>query len=156
MRVGIPREIHPHERRVAATPETVQKIIKLGLEVVVQAGAGEAADLSDAAFAEAGASIAPDATALWAQADLVLKVRPPTTLSGGGHEADLLKTGAMLIGFIWPAQHKELVARLATRKGTVLAMDAIPRITRAQRMDALSAMANVAGYRVVCTVTIFE
>ncbi len=150
MKVGIPREIHPNERRVAATPETVQKIIKLGLEVVVQAGAGEHADLSDAAYAEAGATIAPDAAALWGQADLVLKVRPPTALPGGkGHEADLLKLGATLIGFIWPAQNKDLVERLAARKATVLAMDAIPRITRAQRMDALSAMANIAGYRAV-------
>ena len=150
MKVGIPREIHPNERRVAATPETVQKIIKLGLEVVVQAGAGEHADLSDATYAEAGATIAPDAAALWGQADLVLKVRPPTALPGGkGHEADLLKPGAMLIGFIWPAQNKALVEKLATRKATVLAMDAIPRITRAQRMDALSAMANIAGYRAV-------
>ena len=150
MKVGIPREIHPHERRVAATPETVQKIIKLGLDVIVQAGAGEQADLSDAAFAEAGALVVPDAATLWSEADLVLKVRPPTSLPGGkGHEADLLKSGAILIGFIWPAQNKELVERLAARKATVLAMDAIPRITRAQRMDALSAMANIAGYRAV-------
>ena len=158
MKVGIPREIQSQERRVAATPETVQKIIKLGLDVVVQAGAGEAADLSDAAYAEAGATIAPDAASLWGQADLILKVRPPQALPGTGasgsgasptHEADLLKPGAMLIGFIWPAQNKALVDRLATRKATVLAMDAIPRITRAQRMDALSAMANIAGYRAV-------
>jgi NAD(P) transhydrogenase subunit alpha len=150
MKVGIPREIHPHERRVAATPETVQKIIKLGLDVIVQAGAGEQADLSDAAFAEAGALVVPDAATLWSEADLVLKVRPPTSLPGGKeHEADLLKSGAILIGFIWPAQNKELVERLAARKATVLAMDAIPRITRAQRMDALSAMANIAGYRAV-------
>src|SRR5262245_17051469 len=103
MKVGIPREIQSQERRVAATPETVQKIIKLGLDVVVQAGAGEAADLSDAAYAEAGATIAPDATSLWAQADLILKVRPPQALPGTGtssgsgagptHEADLLKPG---------------------------------------------------------------
>jgi NAD(P) transhydrogenase subunit alpha len=150
MKVGIPREIHPNERRVAATPETVQKIIKLGLDVVVQAGAGELADLSDAAYAEAGATIAPDASALWGQADLVLKVRPPGPLPGGkGHEADLLKPSATLIGFVWPAQNKDLVEKLAARKATVLAMDAIPRITRAQRMDALSAMANIAGYRAV-------
>jgi H+-translocating NAD(P) transhydrogenase subunit alpha len=150
MKVGIPREIHPHERRVAATPETVQKIIKLGLDVIVQAGAGEQADLSDAAYAEAGALIVPDAATLWNEAELVLKVRPPTTLPDGkGHEAELLRPGAMLISFIWPAQNKELVERLAARKATVLAMDAIPRITRAQRMDALSAMANIAGYRAV-------
>jgi NAD(P) transhydrogenase subunit alpha len=155
MKVGIPREIQSHERRVAATPETVQKIIKLGLDVVVQAGAGEAADLSDAAYAEAGATIAPDAATLWGQADLILKVRPPAPIPGAsaganaGHEADLLKMGGMLIGFVWPAQNKALVERLAARKATVLAMDAIPRITRAQRMDALSAMANIAGYRAV-------
>jgi NAD(P) transhydrogenase subunit alpha len=155
MKVGIPREIQSHERRVAATPETVQKIIKLGLDVVVQAGAGEAADLSDAAYAEAGATIAPDAATLWGQADLILKVRPPGPIpdasagANAGHEADLLKMGGMLIGFVWPAQNKALVERLAARKATVLAMDAIPRITRAQRMDALSAMANIAGYRAV-------
>ena len=150
MKVGIPREIYPHERRVAATPETVQKIIKLGLEVVVQAGAGEHADLSDAAYAEAGATIAADAPALWGQSDVVLKVRPPTSVPGGKmHECDLMKEGALLVGFIWPAQNKELIERMATRKATVMAMDAIPRITRAQRMDALSAMANIAGYRAV-------
>jgi NAD(P) transhydrogenase subunit alpha len=150
MKVGVPKEIYPHERRVAATPETVQKIIKLGLEVTVQAGAGDAADFSDATYAEAGATIVADAVKLWAEADLVLKVRQPTAVPGGAtHEADLMKSGARLISFIWPAQHKELIERLAARKATVLAMDAIPRITRAQRMDALSAMANVAGYRAV-------
>jgi NAD(P) transhydrogenase subunit alpha len=150
MKVGIPKEIYPHERRVAATPDTVQKIRKLGLEVLVQAGAGDPSDLSDATYAEAGAKIVPDAASLWAQADLVLKVRQPTFLPGSTrHEADLLKERGALISFIWPAQYKELVERLAARKATVIAMDAIPRITRAQRMDALSAMANVAGYRAV-------
>jgi NAD(P) transhydrogenase subunit alpha len=150
MKVGVPAEIYPHERRVAATPDTVQKIRKLGLEVVVQAGAGEAAHFSDGAYAEAGAAIVPDATALWGQADLVLKVRQPTFIPGGSkHEADLMKEGAVIIGFFWPGQNAELIKRLALRKATVLAMDAIPRITRAQRMDALSAMANIAGYRAV-------
>jgi NAD(P) transhydrogenase subunit alpha len=150
MKVGIPKETYPHERRVAATPETVQKIIKLGLEVIVQAGAGDTADLSDATYAEAGAHIVADAAALWGQADLILKVRQPIALPGGAkHEADLMKEGARLISFIWPAQNKALIERLAARKATVLAMDAIPRITRAQRMDALSAMANIAGYRAV-------
>jgi NAD(P) transhydrogenase subunit alpha len=149
MKVGIPKEIYPQERRVAATPETVQKIKKLGLEVMVQAGAGDTSDFPDATYVEAGATIVPDAAALWADADLVLKVRQPVALPGGGHEADLLKEGATLISFIWPAQNKDLVERLAARKATVMAMDAIPRITRAQRMDALSAMANIAGYRAV-------
>jgi NAD(P) transhydrogenase subunit alpha len=158
MKVGIPKEIYPYERRVAASPETVQKILKLGLEVVVEAGAGDASDFSDGAYVEAGATIAADAPALWGQSEIVLKVRPPTFLpaSAGaaagapaGHEAALLKEGATLISFIWPAQNKDLVERLAARKATVLAMDAMPRITRAQRMDALSAMANIAGYRAV-------
>ncbi|HEX3696848.1 MAG TPA: Re/Si-specific NAD(P)(+) transhydrogenase subunit alpha [Polyangia bacterium] len=150
MKVGVPAEIYPYERRVAATPDTVQKIRKLGLDVVVQAGAGDAAQFSDGAYAEAGATIVPDAAKLWADADIVLKVRQPTFIPGGNkHEADLVKEGAIIIGFFWPAQNPELIKHLAARKATVLAMDAIPRITRAQRMDALSAMANIAGYRAV-------
>src|SRR5947208_4115161 len=119
MKVGIPKEIYPHERRVAATPETVQKIRKLGLDVVVEAGAGDASNYTDGTYVEAGATIAPDAEKLWAQADIVLKVRPPMQRPGGAHEADLLKEGAALIGFIWPAQNKPLVGRLALRKATV-------------------------------------
>ncbi|HVV51955.1 MAG TPA: Re/Si-specific NAD(P)(+) transhydrogenase subunit alpha, partial [Polyangia bacterium] len=141
-------EIYPHEARVAAVPETVHKIRKLGFEVVVEAGAGDAATFADAVYIEAGATIAPSAEAVYAEADVVLKVRQPIA-TGGKHEADLLKEGATLISFVWPAQNKELLERLAARKVTVLAMDAVPRITRAQRMDALSAMANIAGYRAV-------
>jgi NAD(P) transhydrogenase subunit alpha len=149
MKVGIPKEIYPQERRVAATPDTVQKIIKLGYEVVVEAGAGLASAFADANYIEAGARVLPNAAAVLGEADVVLKVRQPIALPGGGHEADLIKPGATLISFIWPAQNKELLDRLAARKLTVLAMDAMPRITRAQRMDALSAMANIAGYRAV-------
>jgi NAD(P) transhydrogenase subunit alpha len=149
MKVGIPKEIYPYERRVAAVPETVHKIRKLGYEVVVEAGAGDAAAVTDGTYAEAGASIAASAAELYAAADIVLKVRQPIATAGGVHEADLMKEGATLISFIWPAQHKELLERLAARKLTVLAMDAIPRISRAQKMDALSAMANIAGYRAV-------
>jgi NAD(P) transhydrogenase subunit alpha len=150
MKVGIPKEIYPNELRVAATPETVQKIRKLGVEVIVEAGAGDASNFADGTYTEAGATIVPDANVLWAQADVVLKVRQPIFRPGSDvHEADLLKEGATLISFIWPAQNKELIERLAARKATVLAMDAVPRITRAQRMDALSAMANIAGYRAV-------
>jgi alanine dehydrogenase len=131
MKVGIPKEIYPHERRVAAVPETVHKIRKLGYEVLVEAGAGDAAAFADGTYAEAGASVVPDAVALYAAADIVLKVRQPIATAGGAHEADLLKEGATLISFIWPAQNKELIDRLAARKVTVLAMDAMPRITRA-------------------------
>jgi len=150
VRVGIPKELSPGEKRVAATPATVKRLIKQGHAVFVQAGAGEGASLTDAAFAEAGATVVPTAEALYAEAELVLKVRPPTFLpESEKHEADLMREGAALVGFIWPAQHKELVERLGQRKLTVLAMDAVPRITRAQKMDALSAMANLAGYRAV-------
>jgi H+-translocating NAD(P) transhydrogenase subunit alpha len=148
MKVGIPKEIYPHELRVAATPDTVEKMVKLGLEVVVETGAGEPADFADAAYVEAGARIL-DATAVYAEADIVLKVRQPTARPGGGNEADLFKSGATLVSFIWPAQNKPLVDRLASHKLTVFAMDAVPRITRAQKLDALSAMANIAGYRAV-------
>jgi H+-translocating NAD(P) transhydrogenase subunit alpha len=149
MKVGIPKEIYPHESRVAAVPETVHKIRKLGFDVVVEAGAGDAATFADSTYVEAGATIAPTADALYAEADVVLKVRQPIGLGDGKHEVDRLKEGSTLISFIWPAQNKELLDRLAARKVTVLAMDAVPRITRAQRMDALSAMANIAGYRAV-------
>jgi NAD(P) transhydrogenase subunit alpha len=129
---------------------TVARMRKLGLDVVVQAGAGEASDYGDGAYLETGASVAPDAASLWAQADLVLKVRPPEAVPESDvHEADLLKEGAALIGLVWPGQNTSLVERLSRRRATVLAMDAVPRITRAQRMDALSAMANIVGYRSV-------
>ena len=144
MKVGIPKEIYPRERRVAATPETIEKLRKLGLEALVETGAGDAAGFTDSIYADAGARVVPDAATLFAEADLILKVRPPEP-----REVDALKLGAVLIGFIWPAQNKDLLQRLGNRRATVLAMDAVPRITRAQRMDALSAMANIAGYRAV-------
>ncbi|HEY1694513.1 MAG TPA: Re/Si-specific NAD(P)(+) transhydrogenase subunit alpha [Polyangiaceae bacterium] len=149
MRIGIPKEICPGEKRVAATPMTVARMRKLGLEVMVQAGAGEAADYADGTYIETGAVIVPDAATLWKDADLILKVRPPQPIgeAEGPHEADLLKEGGALIGFVWPGQNPSLVERMAKRKATVLAMDAVPRITRAQKMDALSAMANIVGYR---------
>jgi NAD(P) transhydrogenase subunit alpha len=149
MRVGIPREIHPGERRVAATPQTVLRLQKMGFSVAVQSGAGAEAGFSDAAYAEAGATLIPDVRALWAESDIVLKVRAPEESPGLGHEADLLREGGCLIGFVWPAQNDALLARLKARRASVLAMDCIPRITRAQKMDALSSMANIAGYRAV-------
>lgn len=148
--IGIPKEVHPGEKRVAAVPATVVKMRKLGMEVLVEAGAGEGASFLDAAYVEAGARIVPTAKDLYAQANFILKVRGPMPLpDGDGHEADLLAPGAKLVSFLWPAQHPELLARLAQRKATVLAVDMVPRITRAQKLDALSAMANIAGYKAV-------
>jgi NAD(P) transhydrogenase subunit alpha len=149
MKVGIPKEVAPGEKRVAATPMTVSKIAKLGLEIIVQAGAGEGAESLDADYMGVGATIAPDAETLYREADLVLKVRPPQILPSGRHEADLLKEGGRLIGFIWPGQSPTLIEMLAARGATVLAMDAMPRISRAQNMDALSVFANIVGYRAV-------
>lgn len=118
--------------------------------VSVQAGAGLAMGLADSAYAEAGATIVNDVRALWAQAGIILKVRPPEEQPDlGVHEATLIPEGALLISFIWPAQNKDLLDRLGARRASVLAMDCVPRITRAQKMDALSAMANIAGYRAV-------
>jgi H+-translocating NAD(P) transhydrogenase subunit alpha len=148
LKVGIPKEIHAKEKRVAATPDTVQKIKKLGVDVLVEAGAGEGAHFQDGAYAEAGASIV-SSDALWTEADIVLKVRTPELRADGRHEADLLKEGGCLISFIWPAINKSVVEMLAARKATVLGMDCVPRITRAQKMDALSATANAIGYRAV-------
>jgi H+-translocating NAD(P) transhydrogenase subunit alpha len=148
--VGIPKEIHPGERRVAATPQTVIKLVKLGFQVSVEANAGHGINASNAEYREAGAQIIDDTRQLWSASDIVIKVRPPEhheTL--GVHEADLLKNGGALIGFVWPAQNRELLDRLAARHATVFGMDAVPRITRAQKMDTLSAMANIAGYRAV-------
>jgi NAD(P) transhydrogenase subunit alpha len=150
MKLGIPRETFAGEARVAATPSTVGRLRALGLEVQVQAGAGADAGFSDAAYQEAGAQLVPTAAELLGSSDIVLKVRPPGVLAEAGtHETDLLKEGACLVSFVWPAQNKDLLERLGARKITVLAMDCVPRISRAQKMDALSAMANVAGYRAV-------
>ena len=149
-KIGIPKEINAGEKRVSATPETVIKLKKLGYDVAVESGAGEGINVADAEYQEAGAEIIPDTNDLWGAADIVLKVRPPETNENlHVHEADLLKKGATLIGFIWPGQHKDVIERMAKRKATVFAMDSIPRITRAQKMDTLSAMANIAGYRAV-------
>jgi NAD(P) transhydrogenase subunit alpha len=148
MRVGIPREIGLGERRVAATPETTKRLLKLGFEVIVERGAGELASFQDTDFEASGASITDDVAEVWSS-DVVLKVRPPEANADGTHEADLLREGSVLVSFVWPAKNPELLARLSARKATVLAMDLIPRITRAQKMDALSSMANIAGYRAV-------
>jgi len=150
MKIAVPKEIRPGERRVAITPEAVAKLIKLGFEVLVESGAGDGAAFDNPLYVQAGARIVEGTRELWAEADLVLKVNPPEQHPKlGMHEADLMSEGKVLISFIWPAKADELIARLAAEKATVLAMDQVPRITRAQKMDALSSMANIAGYRAV-------
>jgi NAD(P) transhydrogenase subunit alpha len=149
-RLGIPREVFPGEQRVAATPETAKKLQKLGFEVLVEAGAGVAASFTDAAYEAAGCQVIADPQSLWDQADIILKVRPPREHPHlHRSETELLRGGQTLVSFIWPAQNSDLVQQLASRQATVMAMDAVPRITRAQKMDALSSMANIAGYRAV-------
>ncbi|SOZ17968.1 pyridine nucleotide transhydrogenase (proton pump), alpha subunit [Cupriavidus taiwanensis] len=149
MTIGVPREVHPGERRVAATPDSVKELLKLGYQVVVETGAGLEASFSDDDYRAAGAAIV-DAASLWASVDVVVKVRPPQVHpSLGVEEAALLKKHATLVGFVWPAQQMAMLERLAQRGATVLAMDCVPRISRAQKLDALSSMANMAGYRAV-------
>jgi NAD(P) transhydrogenase subunit alpha len=150
LKLGVPKEIHSGERRVAVVPRMAAKLAKLGFDVMVESGAGNLAAFTDQAYEEAGARIVADPVKVWGEADVVLKVREPEMNRAlDRHEADLLKEGARLISFVWPAQNKELLERLVRRKATVLAMDAVPRISRAQKLDALSAMANIAGYRAV-------
>ena len=150
MKIGIPKEVHAGEKRVAATPETVGQLAKLGYTVAIEAGAGEGAQFADDAYRKAGAEIVAEPRALWGQADIVLKVRAPEPHPRlGVNETELLREGCTLLSFIWPAQNPDLLERLKARRVTVIAMDAVPRISRAQKLDALSSMANIAGYRAV-------
>jgi NAD(P) transhydrogenase subunit alpha len=142
MIIGIPRESLPGETRVAATPQTVGQLLKLGYQVVVESGAGAASSFSDEAFTDAGATIGAGEE-VWS-ADVVFKVNAPDSV-----EIKALRDGATLIGLISPALKPELVEELSSRPITVLAMDAVPRISRAQSLDVLSSMANIAGYRAV-------
>jgi len=145
VRIGVPRETAVGEKRVATVPEVVAKLVKLGFAVSVESGAGEAANFSDDDYRAAGADVVGSAAELWAAADIVFKVRPPTS-----DEVALLREGGMLIGFVWPAQNPELMQQLAARRATVLAIDSLPRqLSRAQKMDALTSMAGVSGYRAV-------
>lgn len=142
MRIGIPKESLPGETRVACTPATVTQLQKLGFEVVVERGAGLAASLDNAAYEAAGA-VAADAAEVWA-CPLIYKVNAPSE-----NEAGRLNAGQTLVSFLWPAQNPELVQKLTDKKVNVLAMDMVPRISRAQALDALSSMANISGYRAV-------
>ncbi len=143
--IGVPKETAAGEKRVATVPEVVEKLIKLGFKVMVQSGAGDAANCGDDSYRAAGAEIADTAEKMWAASDIVFKVRGPTT-----EEVGLMHEGQTLISFIWPAQNPELMQSLAARKVTVLAIDSLPRmLSRAQKMDALTSMASISGYRAV-------
>lgn len=150
MKIGVPKEIHEGEKRVATTPDAAEKIIKLGFEINIESGAGVAADISDEAYQEVGVKIVSNAETLWKNSDIIMKVRAPEKHPELAiDEVELIREGQYLISYIWPAQNAELMQRLAKKKATVLAMDSIPRMSRAQKMDALSSMANIAGYRAV-------
>ncbi|XMR36403.1 hypothetical protein ACLK12_08730 [Escherichia coli] len=142
MRIGIPRERLTNETRVAATPKTVEQLLKLGFTVAVESGAGQLASFDDKAFVQAGAEIV-EGNSVW-QSEIILKVNAPLD-----DEIALLNPGTTLVSFIWPAQNPELMQKLAERNVTVMAMDMVPRISRAQSLDALSSMANIGGYRAV-------
>ena len=144
MKIGVPKEIFEGENRVAMTPDSALQLQKLGHECLIEAGAGAKAGFSDAAYEAAGVKVVKTAAALFKEADLVAKVRPPSDT-----ETKRLRKDQTLISFFYPAQNKELL-ELANKQGaTVIAMDMVPRISRAQKMDALSSMANIAGYRAV-------
>jgi H+-translocating NAD(P) transhydrogenase subunit alpha len=145
MLIGVPRETAPGEKRVATVPDVVHKLVKLGFSVAVESGAGDAANFADETYRAAGAQVVGSAAELWATSDIVFKVRPPTP-----QEVASMREGGTLIGFVWPAQNPELMKALAARRATVLAIDSLPRqLSRAQKMDALTSMAGVSGYRAV-------
>lgn len=147
MKIGVAKEIDMGERRVALIPDTVSRLVKQGLEVWVEAGAGEQAFFADAAYEAAGATIVADTARLWGEADVLLKVSPPREREDGRHEADLLREGATLIGFLDPLGNPGVIKRLADRKVTAFSIELIPRTSRAQSMDALSSQAGLAGYK---------
>lgn len=148
MQIGVPKEILAGETRVAATPKTVEQLLKLGFTVSVESGAGVLASFDDSAFEAAGASVV-SLEDVW-KSEVILKVNAPQINAGTGvDEIELIQDGASLVSFIWPAQNEELLKKLSTKNINVMAMDSVPRISRAQALDALSSMANIAGYRAV-------
>ena len=144
MKVGIPKELLENELRVAATPKTVGRLKKQGFEVLIEKGAGERSNFSDKDYQDAGAEIIDSAQALYASAQVVLKVQPFSE-----NEIELLKEGTVTLSYLWPAQNPDLLKKLAEKKVNAISMDAVPRISRAQKLDVLSSMANIAGYRAV-------
>ncbi|WP_119460306.1 Re/Si-specific NAD(P)(+) transhydrogenase subunit alpha [Rhodospirillaceae bacterium SYSU D60014] len=150
MKIGIAKERRQNERRVAASPDTVKKLVGLGAEVTIETGAGYSASFTDEAFTAAGAQIAESAQAALGEANIVLKVqRPLTAAEGGTDELALLKRGAVLVGILSPYAAKDQVAAYAEHGVDAFAMELMPRITRAQSMDVLSSQANLAGYKAV-------
>ena len=144
MKIGVPKENFPGECRVATTPDVAAQLQKLGFEVVVESGAGAKSSFSDDAYRDAGCEVLDAAADVWSGSDIVMKVRAPDD-----EESGRLKAGQTLISFLWPAQNPELLKTLTDSGATAMAMDSVPRISRAQKMDALSSMANIAGYRAV-------
>lgn len=149
MRIAVAKEIEVGERRVALVPDIVARLVKQGLEVAVEAGAGERSFFSDAAYEAAGAKIIADPGTLWGEADILLKVGVPQEREDGRSEVDLLREGAVLIAFLNPLGQPAVAQRLAERQVTAFAIEMIPRTTRAQSMDALSSQASIAGYKAV-------
>ncbi len=150
MKLAVPRECRPGERRVALTPENVSRLFKLGFSVGVELDAGAGASFDEQDYLAAGAEFVADTRQIWQTGDVLLKVQPPAPHPAlGVHEADLIREGGTLISFLYPGKNKDIVDKLAARRATAIAVDQIPRITRAQKMDALSSMANIAGYRAV-------
>ena len=144
MKIGTPKEVFEGEARVAMTPESAQALQKLGHECLIESGAGAAAGFSDATYKDAGVKVVKTAAALFKSADVVAKVRPPNDT-----EVKRLRDGQTLISFFYPGANEALMDKVAKKGATVIAMDMVPRISRAQKMDALSSMANIAGYRAV-------
>ncbi|MEM9171718.1 MAG: Re/Si-specific NAD(P)(+) transhydrogenase subunit alpha [Pseudomonadota bacterium] len=150
MKIGVPAEVHAGEQRVAMTPDVVRAVLKLGHEVIVESGAGARASFVDEAYREAGAEVVEDVRTVYDHGDMIFKVRAPEHHPElDTDETELLREGQVLISFIWPGQNKALIETLANKGVQALAMDSVPRISRAQKMDALSSMANIGGYRAV-------
>lgn len=147
MKIAVAKEIEVGERRVALIPDTVSRLVKQGLEVWVEAGAGERSFFTDDAYEAAGAKIIDDTATLWREADILLKVSPPKERGNGQDEVDLLREGSTLISFLNPLGSPALIQRLAERNVTAFSLELIPRTSRAQSMDALSSQAAVAGYK---------
>ena len=144
MKIGSPKEIYKGENRIAMTPESAKQLQKLGYECIIETGAGNNSNFSDKNFKDAGVKVVKSSDQLWKESDIILKVRGPVAT-----EVTKMRSGQQIISFIWPGQNKSLLESLKKKKVTVQAMDMIPRISRAQKMDALSSMANIAGYRAV-------
>lgn len=149
MLIGVPRETFAGEKRVALTPETASHIQKLGHTLCIQSGAGLGADIADELYSKAGVDVLDNVQAVYDKSDIIIKVRAPDPQSVAGDEVALLKAGTLLISFIWPAQNEALMNQLSAGEITTIAMDSVPRISRAQKLDALSSMANIGGYRAV-------